>query len=84
MQTNHVARLTDTFPRLIINGVTESADWTSIRMTKNAQSKQGIENPTVSDIRCYSSQNAPSVATVPAGAKINFISSQQVKMNETI
>jgi hypothetical protein len=47
-------------------------------MTKNAQSKQGIENPTVPDIRCYQSRNAPNVATVPAGSTIHYISTQQV------
>jgi len=47
-------------------------------MTKNAQSKQGIENPTVADIRCYSSQRAKEIATVPAGATVHYISTQQV------
>lgn len=47
-------------------------------MTKNANSKQGIENPTVADIRCYQSQNAANVVTVPAGATIHYISTQQV------
>jgi hypothetical protein len=40
-------------------------------MTKNAQSKQGIENPTSGDIRCYTSQMASNVATVPAGSTIH-------------
>jgi hypothetical protein len=47
-------------------------------MTRNAQSKQGIENPTSPDIRCYSSQNAPNIATVPAGSTIHYISTQQI------
>ncbi|KAG7285604.1 hypothetical protein NEMBOFW57_010233 [Staphylotrichum longicolle] len=47
-------------------------------MTKNAQSKQGIENPTSADIRCYTSQTAANVATVPAGSTIHYISTQQI------
>lgn len=47
-------------------------------MTKNSQSKQGIENPTSGDIRCYSLQSAPNVATVPAGSKVHYISTQQI------
>ncbi|KAF2734664.1 glycoside hydrolase family 61 protein [Polyplosphaeria fusca] len=68
-----------TFPDLIVNGKpAQSKDWGVTRMTKNAQSKQGIENPTASDIRCYSSQSAGSIAEVPAGATIHYISTQQV------
>ncbi len=48
------------------------------RMTKNAQSKQGIENPTVADIRCYSSRTAPEVAVIPVGAVVHYISTQQI------
>lgn len=47
-------------------------------MTKNANTKQGIENPTSGDIRCYQSSNAANVMTVPAGATIHYISTQQV------
>ncbi|KAH8843678.1 hypothetical protein MCOR27_001559 [Pyricularia oryzae] len=67
-----------TFPRLVINGKAEAADWTATRMTKNAQSKQGIENPTVADIRCYQSRTAPEVVEVPAGATVHYVSTQQV------
>jgi hypothetical protein len=69
---------TDTFPRLVINGKAEEKDWSVTRMTKNAQSKQGIENPTSGDIRCYTSQTASNVATVPAGSTIHYISTQQI------
>lgn len=68
----------DTFPRLVINGKPEASDWSVTRRTKNDNSKQGIENPTSADIRCYSSQNAASIAEVPAGATIHYISTQQV------
>lgn len=62
----------------MVNGQPEERDWSVTRMTKNAQSKQGIENPTSADIRCYSSQRAPNVATVPAGSTIHYISTQQI------
>ena len=68
----------DTFPRLVVNGKAEEKDWSATRETKNANTKQGIENPTVADIRCYSSKNAANVVTVPAGANIHYISTQQV------
>ncbi|RYO82381.1 hypothetical protein DL766_004739 [Monosporascus sp. MC13-8B] len=67
-----------TFPRLVVNGKAEEADWSVTRMTKNAQSKQGIENPTSPDIRCYQSSNAANIATVPAGATVHYKSTQQV------
>ncbi|KAL8344087.1 hypothetical protein RB601_004553 [Gaeumannomyces tritici] len=67
-----------TFPRLVINGQAEAADWSVTRQTKNAQSKQGIENPTVADIRCYQSRTAPNVAAVPAGARVHYVSTQQI------
>jgi hypothetical protein len=68
----------DTFPRLVVNGKAEEKDWSATRQTKNAGSKQGIENPTSSDIRCYSSSNAANVVTVPAGATMHYLSTQQV------
>ena len=69
---------TDTFPRLVVNGVAEEKDWSVTRRTKNDQTKQGIENPTSGDIRCYSSQTAAGVMKVPAGSTIHYISTQQV------
>lgn len=62
----------------MVDGAPEEADWSVTRMTKNANSKQGIENPTNPDIRCYQSQNAPGIATVPAGSTIHYVSTQQV------
>ncbi|AEO61305.1 glycoside hydrolase family 61 protein [Thermothelomyces thermophilus ATCC 42464] len=67
-----------TFPRLVVNGQPEESDWSATRMTKNAQSKQGVENPTSGDIRCYTSQTAANVVTVPAGSTIHYISTQQI------
>ncbi|CCC10875.1 hypothetical protein SMACR_04106 [Sordaria macrospora] len=72
------ARAHYTFPRLVVDGKAEEKDWTITRMTKNAQSKQGVESATSGDIRCYSSQTAGSVATVPAGSTIHYISTQQI------
>ena len=47
-------------------------------MTKNAQSKSGVTNVGSADIRCYQAQTAPLVASVPAGATIHYVASQQV------
>lgn len=62
----------------MVNGKAEAADWSATRMTKNAQSKQGVENPTSPDIRCYTSQTAANVAAVPAGATVHYVSTQQI------
>lgn len=62
----------------MINGEPEQSDWSVTRMTKNAQSKQGVQNPTSPDIRCYQSKNAAGVATVPAGGIVHYISTQQI------
>ncbi|KAK7756311.1 hypothetical protein SLS62_001537 [Diatrype stigma] len=70
--------LPDTFPRLVVNGQAEAADWSATRMTKNAQSKSGVLSATSPDIRCYQSQNAAEVAEVPAGAVVHYVSTQQV------
>ncbi|KAI0150082.1 lytic polysaccharide monooxygenase [Hypoxylon sp. NC0597] len=67
-----------TFPRLVVDGKSEQADWWATRKTKNADSKQGVENAASPDIRCYSNQNAANTITVPAGATIHYISTQQV------
>ena len=62
----------------MVNGKSEDKDWSVTRMTKNANSKQGIENPTAADIRCYASANAANIMTVPAGSTFHYISTQQV------
>lgn len=62
----------------MVEGKAEEADWSATRMTKNAQSKQGIESAESADIRCYQSQNAANVMEVPAGATIHYVSTQQV------
>ncbi|KAK3314867.1 glycoside hydrolase [Apodospora peruviana] len=67
-----------TFPRLVVNGKAEEKDWSVTRMTKNANGKNGVENPTSGDIRCYTSQTAANVATVPAGSTIHYVSTQQI------
>ncbi|KAI1337618.1 glycoside hydrolase [Xylariaceae sp. FL0016] len=72
------ARAHYTFPRLVVNGKAEASDWSVTRMTKNANSKQGIENPSSPDIRCYQSKNAGDISTIPAGATVHYISTQQI------
>ncbi|KAH6620614.1 glycoside hydrolase [Chaetomium sp. MPI-SDFR-AT-0129] len=67
-----------TFPRVVVNGESEAADWSSTRKTKNADTKQGVVDPTSADIRCYTDQTAAEVVTVPAGAAIHYVSTQQV------
>lgn len=69
----------DTFPRLVVNGKeTQTKDWVDVRKTKNDQGKQGVTSVTSSDIRCYGGTSASAVASVNAGDKIQFVSSQQL------
>jgi hypothetical protein len=68
----------DTFPPLVVNGKAEEKDWSATRQIKNANTKQSIKNPTTSDIRCYTSTNATHVETVPAGATIHYLATQQI------
>ncbi|KAF4627337.1 hypothetical protein G7Y89_g10819 [Cudoniella acicularis] len=67
-----------TFPRLVVNGKPEAKDWSVTRMTKNVNSKSGVESVASGDIRCYQSKNADNITTIPAGATVHFISTQQV------
>jgi len=69
----------DTFPQLVVNGVlADPQDWTVTRETKNVNSKQGVTSVSSPDIRCYQLKNTASVATVPAGATVHYISTQQI------
>jgi hypothetical protein len=63
---------------LVINGKPEASDWSLTRKTKNADSKQGVTSATSADIRCYTSAKAASVAEVPAGSTVHYISTQQI------
>ncbi|KAH8670112.1 glycoside hydrolase family 61 protein [Tricladium varicosporioides] len=67
-----------TFPMIVVNGKPEIKDWSVTRLTKNVNSKSGVESVQSSDIRCYQSKNADNITTIPAGATIHYISTQQV------
>ncbi|KAI1269781.1 glycoside hydrolase [Xylariaceae sp. FL1019] len=73
-----IAQAHYTFPRLVVNGVSEAADWSVTRKTKNADSKTGVLSPTSADIRCYQMQTAGDVTDVAAGATIHYVSTQQI------
>ncbi|OTA98834.1 glycoside hydrolase family 61 protein [Hypoxylon sp. CI-4A] len=60
------------FSKLIIGGVEEAAEWTSIRKTKNFQSNGGVTSVTSPDMRCYQQSPGTGTATVAAGEELGF------------
>ncbi|KAK6950733.1 hypothetical protein Daesc_007258 [Daldinia eschscholtzii] len=66
------------FSKLVINGVQEAAEWTSIRMTKNYQSNGGVTSVTSPDMRCYQARPGTGTATVAAGDVLGFVANAAV------
>ena len=56
----------------------KAKDWTVTRKTKNADTKTGVTDPSSADIRFYTTQDASSVSTGPAGSTIHYVSTQQI------
>lgn len=68
----------DRFPRLILNGVTEAAEWTSIRQTKNYQTNSGVTSVTSPDMRCFQNRPGTGTATVAAGDTLGFVAAASI------
>ncbi|KAI1265305.1 lytic polysaccharide monooxygenase [Xylariaceae sp. FL1019] len=67
------------FPRLIINGQAEAADWTTVRQTKNYQTNAGVTDVNSPDMRCYQLKaGTGSYATVAAGDTLGFVAASAV------
>lgn len=68
----------DRFPKLILNGVTEAAEWTSIRQTKNYQTNSGVTSVTSPDMRCFQNRPGTGTATVAAGDTLGFAAAASI------
>ncbi|KAI1129397.1 lytic polysaccharide monooxygenase [Nemania abortiva] len=66
------------FPRLIVKGQPEAADWQTVRQTKNYQTNAGVTSVTSPDMRCYQMKGASSHATVAAGEELGFVAASAV------
>ncbi|GAB1318428.1 cellulase [Madurella fahalii] len=66
------------FSKLIVNGVAEEREWTSVRQTKNYQGNFGVTDVNSPDIRCFQMRSGTSTATVAAGDKLGFVAMSAV------
>ncbi|KAF2652577.1 lytic polysaccharide monooxygenase [Lophiostoma macrostomum CBS 122681] len=68
----------DRFPKLIINGQTDAAEWTNVRQTKNYQTNQGVTDVSSPDMRCYQMKAGSGSATVAAGDTLGFAAAASI------
>ncbi|KAK4447176.1 putative glycoside hydrolase [Podospora aff. communis PSN243] len=68
------------FPRLIVNGKPESADWLAVRKTKvtNSRDNGGVSDVNSADIRCFGGSPGKATVTVAAGDTLGFVASASV------
>ncbi|KAH7076990.1 glycoside hydrolase family 61 protein-like protein [Paraphoma chrysanthemicola] len=66
------------FPKLILNGQPEAAEWTSVRQTKNFQTNSGVTSVTSADMRCFQNRAGTGTATVAAGSELGFVAASEV------
>ncbi|ERT03386.1 hypothetical protein HMPREF1624_01700 [Sporothrix schenckii ATCC 58251] len=66
------------FSKLIVDGVAEAKEWTTIRQTKNYQDDHGVTDVSSTDIRCFQMRTGTGFATVAAGGNLGFIADQTV------
>ncbi|KAI1418443.1 glycoside hydrolase family 61 protein [Hypoxylon sp. FL1857] len=66
------------FSKLVINGVQETAEWTTVRMTKNYQSNAGVTDVNSPDMRCYQARPGTATATIAAGEVLGFVANAAV------
>ncbi|KAK4112769.1 lytic polysaccharide monooxygenase [Canariomyces notabilis] len=66
------------FSKLIVNGVAEEKEWTSVRQTKNYQGNYGVTDVNSPDIRCFQMKPGTSTATVAAGDRLGFVAMSAV------
>lgn len=70
--------LPDRFSRIVVNGVAEAKEWTSVRQTKSYQGNQGVSDVNSADMRCHQMRPGTSTATATAGEKLGFIANAQI------
>jgi hypothetical protein len=69
---------TDRFPKLIINGQTDAAEWTNVRQTRNYQTNQGVTDVNSADMRCYQMKAGSGTATIAAGDTLGFAAAASI------
>ncbi|KAK3388014.1 glycoside hydrolase family 61 protein-like protein, partial [Podospora didyma] len=68
------------FPRLIINGQPEPADWVAVRKTNinNARDNGAVSNVNSADMRCFGGSVGKSTLTIAAGETLGFVASSGI------
>ncbi|KAF1837465.1 glycoside hydrolase family 61 protein-like protein [Decorospora gaudefroyi] len=66
------------FSKLVLNGVPETTEWTSVRQTKNYQTNSGVTSVTSPDMRCFQNRPGTGTATVAAGDTLGFVASPAI------
>ncbi|KAI0112403.1 lytic polysaccharide monooxygenase [Nemania sp. FL0031] len=66
------------FPRLIVKGQPDAADWTTVRQTKNYQTNAGVTSVSSPDMRCYQMKGGSQTAKVAAGEELGFVAASAV------
>ncbi len=71
---------TDKFPRMIVNGKPETADWQAVRRTKTTNSRDngGVSSVNSDDIRCFGGSPGKATLTVGAGETLGFVASSGI------
>lgn len=75
---SHTLGMLDRFSKLVLNGVPEPAEWTSVRTTKNWQdpTPDYFDDVTSTDMRCdqLPDHSNEGFATIQAGSDVGFVS----------
>ncbi|KAI1255665.1 hypothetical protein MGN70_002780 [Eutypa lata] len=66
------------FSKLIIDGVAQEKEWTSVRQTKNYQANFGVTDINSADMRCFQMAPGTGTATVAAGDTLGFVAMSSV------
>ncbi|KAF2788799.1 lytic polysaccharide monooxygenase [Melanomma pulvis-pyrius CBS 109.77] len=66
------------FSRLVLPTGPETAEWTSIRQTKNYQANFGVTSVDSADMRCFQNKPGTGTATIKAGETLGFIANAEV------
>ncbi|PKS13161.1 hypothetical protein jhhlp_000503 [Lomentospora prolificans] len=68
------------FPRLIVNGQPEAADWLSVRRTKvqNSRDNGAVSDVNSPDFRCFGGSTGTATTTLAAGDTLGFVASSGI------
>ncbi|KAK0706225.1 glycoside hydrolase [Lasiosphaeria miniovina] len=68
------------FPRLVVDGKPEAADWVSVRKTKvsNSRDNGAVSDVNSADMRCFGGSSGKATSAVAAGAELGFVVSSGI------